>query len=499
MITSGTQRISKSLPLAESRKGVGHPKWFSHIASDFIRIAIYPILLRRLRPLASRYWRELRKYEFAPREAVERIQWQRLQIMLQHAAQHVPYYRDLFREHGIEPPAIRSFGDLARIPVLTKSTLQARVNDLLAENKGRKNGYMNASGGSTGKPVQFYQDQPYWEHAQACTWFVEEWWGIRPGDRTGSVWGCDRDIPELHWKERLLMAVAQLRVCNAFALTEPEMERFAQMLTAWQPRYLIGYASALEVFARFVLERPQWRIRPHAIKATADLLTDERRSVIERAFGCPVYNFYGSREVNNLAAECPARRGLHVNALTRYIEIVDDAGNPLPPGVPGRILLTDLTNFFMPFLRYEIEDIGSWSTSPCSCGRPFPLLARVWGRSGDFIVTPTGKLIHSVFFTHLFYDMPEVALFQIEQKSLKDISVSLVLRPGTKEYPSKLLHERLQQAFGPSARFQVSTVPKIERPPSGKHRFAVSSVPVPWGAAHLSPLGESKVGEHHEP
>ena len=78
------------------------------------------------------------------------------------------------------------------------------------------------------------------------------------------------------------------------------------------------------MFAQFVLQRPHLKIRPLAIRATAEVLTPEARDTVERAFQSRVYNFYGSREINNLAAECPSGEGLHVNALGRYIEIVDE-------------------------------------------------------------------------------------------------------------------------------------------------------------------------------
>ena len=453
----------------------------TRVYSEIIRRTLYPLLLRRWRPSAQSHLRELRKYEFASLESIEAVQWNKLQAIVRHAAQYVPYYRNIFRELGVQPEDIRSRQDFTRLPILRKSTLQVASAELVAQNREKAAGLPNASGGSTGKPVQFFQDAGYWDYAYASQWFVESWWGIRPGDRTASIWGTDRDIHEQTWKERFFSAIGQIRVCNAFALTHSKLERFANMLVAWQPRHVIGYASALEVFAKFLLERQESRIRPLAVKATADVLSEERRNIIEQAFGCPVYNFYGSREINNLAVECPARKGLHVNALSRYIEIVDDEGKAVPPGVPGRILLTDLTNYFMPFLRYEIEDIGSWTVVGCSCGRAFPLLAKIWGRSSDFIVTPEGRLIHSVFFTHLFYDMPNVALFQVDQKDLHSVEVRLVLRPGEREYPELLLRDRLQQAFGPNVSFTLQVVPKIDRPPSGKHRFTVSSVQASWG------------------
>ena len=451
------------------------------LRSDAIRTVLYPVLQKRWHPHARRYLAEIQKYEFASLNAIREIQWSRLQSIIHHAAQNVPYYRNLFRDHGIRPDEIRSPRDFARIPVLTKATLQHRLLDLIAVDRDKKQGQANASGGSTGKPVQFFQDAEYWDRAYANQWFVEGWWDIRPGDRTAMVWGADRDIAEQGWRERLQNEIVQVRICNAFSLTEPQVEEFARMLVSWNPRYMTAYASAIEMFARFLIERKEFRIRPHAIKTTADVLSKERRQVIERAFACPVYNFYGSREINNLAAECPAHEGLHVNSLARYIEVVDDVGDPLPPGAPGRLLLTDLTNYFQPFLRYEIEDIGSWKAKPCSCGRPFPLLESVWGRASDFIVTPDGRSIHSVFFTHLFYDMPEVTLFQVNQKSLEDIRVLLVLRSEIREYPSELLKRRLDQAFGPKVNYQVAIVPSIERPPSGKHRFTVSSVRARWG------------------
>jgi phenylacetate-CoA ligase len=454
--------------------------WLRELKSDFIRLMVFPVLQKRWHPRARRYLTELQKYEFAPLKEVQAVQWGRLQSIVRHAAERVPYYRNLFREHTIRPEQIRSPQDFLRVPVLTKATLQQRLAELVAQDRDRKQGYANASGGSTGKPVQFFQDAEYWDRAYANQWFVDSWWGIRPGDRTAWVWGADRDIPDQSWRERLHGAISQVRMCNAFALMEPQMDRFAKMLAIWKPRYVIAYASALEVFAKFLLERPHLRLRAHAIKTTADVLSEGRREIIEKAFGCPVYNFYGSREINNLAAECPTREGLHVSSLTRYIEIVDDAGNPVPPGVPGRLLLTDLTNYFQPFLRYEIEDIGSWKQEPCSCGRSLPVLEQVWGRSSDFIVTPEGKMIHSVFFTHLFYDMPEVALFQINQKALHEIDVYLVLRPDVSTYPAELLRERLRETFGSSVRCAVQLVSEIQRPPSGKHRFTVSKVRAAW-------------------
>jgi phenylacetate-CoA ligase len=270
------------------------------------------------------------------------------------------------------------------------------------------------------------------------------------------------------------------------------MERFCADLSKWQPRFINGYATALEVFARFLLEHPRFKIRPIAIESSAETLTDAQREIVEKAFAAPVYDFYGSREVNNLAAECNFHRGLHTNMLSRYMEIVDDDGQPLPEGVPGRILVTDLSNSVMPLIRYENEDIGSMSGAACPCGRPFRLLEKVWGRSSDMITTRSGKLIHGEYFTHLFYHIAEVDVFQVVQESIDEIRVSIVLRPEVQNFSPAKIHARMVEALGQDIHCEVSTVEVIPRSPSGKHRFTISRVTPSWRAASHKQFKEAR-------
>jgi len=461
------------------------------LASETVRTMLFPIYQRRQTPSAFQHLMELRSHEFASLEIINKMQWARIVKLLNHAATNAPYYRDLFRREHIALKDFRSMRDFARIPILSKKTLQEQPKDLLATNVDERRRQRNASGGSTGEPVQFYQDRFYWDYARASQWFVESWWGIRPGDRTASIWGCDRDLPQQTWKERLSQEICQVRTCNAFALTEQRMEAFARMLMTWQPKFVVGYASALELFSRFLLDRPQLRIRPIAVKSTAEVLRTEQRSVIREAFDCPVYNFYGSREVNNLAAECPTFSGLHVNTLGRLVEIVDEYGEPVVPGVPGRILVTDLTNFTMPFIRYEIQDIGSWAQKPCDCGRPFPLLSEVAGRSSDFIVTPGGRIIHGEYFTHLFYELPQVARFQLVQNAISEVEVKIELKPGEEHLPAVELQNKMTKALGPGVNVEIKRVERIDRSVSGKHRFTVSTVSRPWSQQNTHPVARA--------
>lgn len=427
----------------------------------------------------------MRRQEFASFEEIKETQWDRLKILLQHAVRTVPYYRQQFTNLGITPDDIRTPEHFAQLPVLSKAILRKHRESLVSEAAHKKTLIPNATGGSTGQPLQLYQDQQYWDWAYASQVFVESWWGIRPGDRTASVWGVDRDLPPSGWKQKLESVICQTRVCNAFALDANGMHRFALMLQDWCPRYITGYASALEVFAKFLSDRPQIVIRPHAIKSTAEVLSDRQRSLIQNVFSCHVYDFYGSREVNNVAAECNPHSGLHVNSLARYVELVDQGGKPVSESIPGRVLLTDLTNYAMPLIRYENEDIAAWCQGPCACRRSFPRLSALLGRKSDFIVLPSGKLIHGEFFTHLFYGLSGVSQFQVVQTTPNMLRVDVVLETGTSGNVLCPVAASIREVLGDKVACEVRVVNEIVRPISGKHRFTVSKVDVPWGAATI--------------
>lgn len=453
------------------------------LESGLLRRTIYPVIRRRSYPDSFRILAEFRGFEFASPAAVQAYQLEKLRSVLVAAGRSVPYYRALFDSIGFRPAKAHLPQEMSRLPILTKSVLRDRSKELVAAGTDPRFLIANASGGSTGKPVEFFQDQRYWQTAHASRSMFMGWWGVAPGEPLASIWGADRDIPDWSWKERLYHKVCQVKICNAFALNESRMERFCRDISRWQPRFINGYATALEIFARFLLDHPEFSIRPVAVESSAETLTENQRTVIERAFAAPVYNFYGSREVNNLAAECPAHSGLHANMLSRYIEVVDDDGQPMPAGVPGRILVTDLSNAVMPLIRYENEDIGSWSAQACPCGRPFRLLEKVWGRSSDMITTQSGRLIHGEYFTHLFYHIPEVTMFQVFQESIDKVRVSIVLRPGVKDFSSEKLKDQMVAALGQGTHCDLAIVESIPRSSSGKHRFTVSAVTPTWRSA----------------
>src|SRR5207253_2604931 len=144
-------------------------QWLRLLLSDLVRGAVFPIYDRRQGLVFSRYLRQLCRFEFAPLQVIEQIQWERLHFVLRHAVSDVPYYRDLFARQGIRIEEIRNAANFAKVPVLSKTDLQQQARALQAEKSQPREAKSNATGGSTGTPVQFYQDDSFWRGPKS--WF----------------------------------------------------------------------------------------------------------------------------------------------------------------------------------------------------------------------------------------------------------------------------------------------------------------------------------------
>jgi phenylacetate-CoA ligase len=407
------------------------------------------------------------------------LQSQRLRRALIHAQAHIPYYRELFQSIGFNPTTADLPTDLQKLPVLTKAEVRSHLDRLQMEGKTAVQVYENATGGSTGEPLKFYQDERYRTTAASLDAYVLSWWGINPYDKTGFVWGADREFHELSFNERVYEWRARRRGLNAFRMNDESLGQFCEMLREWKPPYLMGYSSALEAMARYVSTRGVKGVTCKAIRSSAEVLWPHQRRLIEETFQSPVYNFYGSREINNIAAECPEGRRLHCVSTWRYIEIVDSHGMPLPDGQVGHIVVTDLSNVYMPFIRYRNDDMGSLSSEPCSCGRSSPTIDQLMGRSSDLLRTKAGDLVHGEWVTHLFYGCDSIRRFQLHQTALDRITLKYVPIGQPPAGLLRSIQEKIRSRMGQDMTVDLEACDDIPVPTSGKYRFTLSSVPMP--------------------
>jgi phenylacetate-CoA ligase len=267
---------------------------------------------------------------------------------------------------------------------------------------------------------------------------------------------------------------------NSFRMTPIDMDRYVQAIVEFRPNAIWAYVDSIHEIARHVEHHGLKIHTPDAIFVTAGTLHPEVRSVIERVFGAPVLNQYGSREVGVIACECPHREGLHIFSFNHIVEVLDDSYAPTLPGEMGRIVITDLTNYSMPIIRFLIGDTAIPTDNPCSCGRPFPLLKTINGRITDHFLRRDGTIIHGEYFTHLFYHRKWIRKFKVIQEDYEHVRV-LIVPDRTPPKPDKRaekedIYSKIRLLMGNDCLVDIEFVEMIESSASGKYLYTQSLV-----------------------
>jgi len=428
--------------------------------------------------------RSLSDSQYLDTSALNDLQETKLRTLLHHAYQHTSFYPARFRSCGLFEQGDVHLERFRSLSPLDKETLRSQSEALRSDDLHERNWEYNTSGGSTGEPVQFIQDDTYKEWALAAKRLFNGWTGYRPGQPRIKLWGSERDllVGNETLKTKVRRWVRNEHPLNAFQMGEADMRRFVDRINDVQPVQILAYVESAYELAQFIEREGLDVYSPQAVMTSAGTLHDHMRKTIRRVFRAPVFNRYGSREVGDIACECEAHEGLHVSAPTHYVEILRPDGTPTDPGEVGEIVVTLLTNYAMPLIRYRIGDMGAWAASSCSCGRSWPLLAEVTGRVSDTFLTEDGKRIHGEFFTHLFYGEAWVQKFQVVQESVRQITIAVVPadRGGDPErrYRTEMeaIREDIQSVMGKTCDVTFDVRREIPPTDSGKYRYTISRV-----------------------
>ncbi len=427
---------------------------------------------------------ELNESQWWPPDKIRELQNRRLIELVSYAYENIPYYRELFKARSLKPSDITSIADLPKLPLLTKNIVRENPEDIISRNYPAKLRVSMFTGGSTGEPLTFFRtrdDQQNWGYAAAER--SHSWTGYRIGDKRVLI-SVLRPYPSagdrIYQNGRNFFKRAIH--LDAKKLSVQTLPGYVDKLQKFQPRLIHGYASALEMIANYIEGKPGLKIRPVAIICGGEQLYSRQREIIERVFACRVFRYYSSWEVHSIAAECGEHSGLHIAAENVIVEIVDDDGNPVHNGTTGRILLTNLHNFAMPFIRYEIGDKGTLGNAACACGRGLPLLTSLEGRSSDIIITRSGKRIPGAALIHIFREPMGIARFQLVQESLDLLIINMV---PESEYPREHLDRvaesianKYRALLGSDIRISTRFVDDIASTTDGKRKFIISKIPL---------------------
>jgi phenylacetate-CoA ligase len=435
----------------------------------------------RFTPYFHRVLEEWERSVQAPVAALHAIQRERLDRLIRSAREHTRFWRDLPPPSPARDPEESLARTLASIPPLDKATYRDHAEEFIASDIPSRRLRKGKTSGTTGTALPLWYTPEALAEEYATVWRHRRASGVAFGD------------PHLTFGGQLVVPLAQRRLpfwrtnywgrqvlFSLYHMTGENLPAYVDAIHALPARYVQGYPSSLHLVGRALLDagRPLPPGRLAGVFTSSESLLAFHRDVIERAFGAPVRDRYGTSEFAVSMTACPANR-LHVDMEFCVVEV--EADEETDEWVRGPLLVTGLGNDATPFLRYRIGDVGTRSKRLCRCGRPGDVFLDVDGRIEDYVVTPDGRWVGRL--DHIFKEQLDVAEAQILQETPAAIEVLVVPRPSWNEAAERGLLKEIRSRLGDEIRVDLRFTEEIPREPNGKFRAVKSKIGKAGGAA----------------
>lgn len=456
----------------------------------------------KLKPNApyAKDFRALVQNEFAAPERLQEWTQKRLAEVLKFAAANVPYYRDLAARIGITAEELAGEDAICALPALTKHIVQDAGEALQSRQlpKGHAPAGSTRTSGTTGRPTVVHQTNVSGSMFSILKQREYRWFRFDPAGKLAAI----RTAHEFHsgannadnpdgetfrlpgW--RYVGNIFETGPFVGFNITNPVHEQLA-WLAREKPDYLMSLPSTLENLAHAANgANPAPGVR--GLHAISEQVMGSMRRRIEAAFGVRPVENYGLNEIGVVAGQCEAGR-FHVHLEHCMVEIADDDGRLCETGETGRVLVTCLTNFLMPLIRYDTGDLARVQTEPCPCGRSLPSFGPITGRYWRFAGLPEGTigLLFGVRFG-LEDIPPEISrglrVYQFHQFRENRYELRLAVEgPLPPEFYQRIRAAWAAAAAGRDLSLNIVEVAHIAPAPSGKiQEFTSDYMPAPDAA-----------------
>ena len=439
---------------------------------------VYPLQERLVGRPTFDMLASLERTQWLDRRGIENVQLDKLQRLLACATAHCPWHRHRIEQAGLGGHELAKLSDLAQLPTMTKADAAAHRDELVW--RGVPGGaHKYNTGGSSGQPLIFYFGRERQASDAAGRMRARRWWGVEPGEREVYLWGAPVELSKTDWVKTVRDRLINQLVLNAFAMSPERMDGYLDAIESYRPRCIYGYASSVALLAAHARERGRRLALPglKVVCTTGEPLYEHQRALIREVYGAPVANEFGSRDIGFTAHETPEGQMLLISESI-VLEVLDDAGQPVPPGEVGEAVMTGLCSAAQPFIRYRTGDMVRLSPEPDRGGRGLHVIAEVVGRSTDFLVRADGTIMHALAGIYVVRGVEGVAEFKLVQHDLRDVEVLVVTDPRWTPDGEAAIETGLQRRLGSDVRVAVRRVEHIAPEASGKHRYVVSHVPL---------------------
>ena len=446
------------------------------IRSSLARHLVYPLHERLLKRPTFSYLAELERSQWLSRSGMQQLQEQKLANLLASAYEHCPWHRARIATAGIDQGASVSLEELRLLPAMDKQDAITHGDELVWHDVPG-GAFKYNTGGSSGQPLIFYYGRRRQASDAAGRMRARRWWGVEPGDPEVYLWGAPVELDKTDRIKTLRDRLINQLVLNAFEMSPAGMDEYARAIQSFQPHCIYGYASSLALLAAHLLDRKTGLRLPKlkVVCTTGEPLFDYQRELIGKAFGAPVANEFGSRDIGFTAHETPEGQMLLMSESI-ILEVLDEHGQAVAPGETGEAVMTALESFAQPFIRYRTGDMVRMADETCRAGRGLDVVAEVLGRSTDFIVRSDGTIMHALAVIYVLRAVAGVAEFKIVQHSLHEFEVLVVPNNSWQGSGHVEIETGLRKRLGDDIHIDLRLLESIPAEASGKYRYVISRV-----------------------
>lgn len=395
--------------------------------------------------------------------------WQNdaLAKLVSHAYHNTKYYNNLFNNLNLKPSDINSVDDLVKLPILSKQDIRENYENLIPNNIRHIKHKRASTGGSTGEPLVFLLDYKSWSFTVAANIFYWEKTGYRYGDKyvalgSSSLFVVNKKsfLHSIYYKFKGKYGLSGVN------LSDEVCKAHVDFIIQTKIKYIYGYASAIYFLALY-LKKESIKVNIKAVFSTSEILTDKYRDTISEAFDCQIVDCYGARDGGIVAySVLPNCYEVSYNCIVR-IDNVQQRGQ-------GSALLTDLYNYAMPLINYQIDDELVINTADKIYNTyNGQIIDKVLGRSSEVIHLENGRILTGPGFTILFKDIP-VEYYCIEKTGVNTITCHI---KKLKEYNSNyesLIHSTLKKHMGSDSSLSIVHTEHVRYSKSGKRIYFIS-------------------------
>lgn len=440
-------------------------------------VSIYGYKLYRERYTGNHktYFTELLESQWLGKDALDKRTNDQFLDLLAYATERVPFYRELCLKGVFTLEKIKGIEDIGNIPLLNKESIRQNPRKFLAEGFREKDVVVINTSGTTGKTLKVFVDSDSRRYAYAFYSRLKKWAGVNCKKQNVTFAGRtilapDNNTPPF-WRRNFKM---NNYLFSSYHLSPSNLKHYVDKLQKIQPHFIDSYPSSIYTLAQYMQEENISGISPKAIITSSETLLDFQRKTIEEVFNCPIFDQYGCAEQVVFISQCE-KGTYHIHPEFGYVEFLRNDGTPAEPGEQARIICTGFTNRAMPLIRYDIGDTGVLAKNQsCSCGRNFPVIEHIVGRTDDVLVTRDGR--HVGRLDPVFKGLQSIKETQIVQEDLDNVTLKIVPGDNYLQSDADIIVYELKKRLGSQIKISVEIVSEIPRTSAGKFRAVISKI-----------------------